>query len=155
MTTTATTHLDRLQEFADRTDLADLLARQGLWLDELRFDETAEIFTEDATAKTPGGQAKGQEALIEQARRNHSRYELTHHTTSNVLIDLDGDRAVVRANLVAYLIGKAAVPEPTLTLGSRYRFEAVRTAQGWRFTSVEAIPVWRVGELPPNVATTS
>ena len=155
MTTTATTHLDRLQEYADRIDLADLLARQGLWLDELRFGETAEIFTEDATAKTPGGQATGQEALIEQARRNHSRYELTHHITSNVLMDLDGDRAVVRANLVAYLVRDAAEPEPTLTLGSRYRFEAVRAAQGWRFTSVEAIPVWRFGEIPPIVTTAS
>lgn len=151
MSTTTTARPDRLQEFADRADLAHLLARQGLWLDELRFDETAEIFTADATATTPGGQAKGREALIDQARRNHSRYELTHHTTSNVLIDLDGDRAVVRANLVAYLIRDAAEPEPTLTLGSRYRFEAVRTEQGWRFTSVEAIPVWRFGEIPPVV----
>jgi hypothetical protein len=155
MTPITATHTDRLQEFADRIDLADLLGRQGLWLDELRFDETAEIFTEDATATTPGGRAKGREALVEQARRNHARYALTHHTTSNVLIDLDGDRAVVRANLVAYLVRDAAEPEPTLTLGSRYRFEAVRTEQGWRFASVEVSPVWRFGEIPPVAPSTA
>jgi hypothetical protein len=151
MTTTATETGTRLHELADRADLTDLLARQGLWLDERRFDDagdTAAVFTEDATVETPGGRAEGRQALAAQARRNHERYARAQHVTSNVLIDLAGDRAVLRANLVATLVRDAATPEPTLMLGERYRSEAVRTAQGWRFSRVEVTPLWRSGELP-------
>ncbi|MGI8333626.1 nuclear transport factor 2 family protein [Actinomadura scrupuli] len=148
MTTTTAADTARLQELSDRADLNDLLARQGLWLDERRFDETASIFTEDATVETPGGRAKGLQALAEQAHRNHSRYAATQHVTTNVLIDLDGDRATVRANLIVTFVRDAATPEPTLTMGERYRFEAARTRHGWRFSRVKATPVWRAGELP-------
>lgn len=147
-TTTATAALARLQELADRADLTDLLARQGRWLDERRFDEAATIFTDDATAETQGGTSRGIEALIAQARRIHVRFDRTQHVVSNVLIDLDGDRATVRANLIATFIRDAANAEPTLTVGERYRFDAVRTPRGWRFSRVEVVPVWRSGPLP-------
>ena len=97
---------------------------------------------------TPGGQAQGIEALTAQARRNHARFDRTQHVTSNVLIDLDGDRATVHANLIATFVSDATATEPTFTMGERYRFEAVRTTQGWRFSAVDAPPVWQSGELP-------
>jgi hypothetical protein len=61
----------RLQELADRADLATLLARQGLWLDEQRFDaaDAATLFTEDAIVHTQGGQSQGLQAITAQARR--------------------------------------------------------------------------------------
>lgn len=136
------------QELADRADLADLLVRQGRWLDERRFDESASIFTEDASARTAGGQVQGRAALTEQARRNHVRFARTQHVTSNVGIDLAGDTATVRANLVATFVREPEDTEPTLVIGERYRFSAVRTPDGWRFSSVEATPLWRRGELP-------
>jgi hypothetical protein len=148
MTTTTTGGLARLQELADRADLTDLLARQGLWLDERRFDDTASVFTDDATAETQGGRAQGLQALTAQAHRNHAHFDRTQHVTSNLLIDLDGDRATVRANLIVMFVRDAAESEPALTMGERYRFEAVRTPEGWRFSRVEVIPVWRSGSLP-------
>jgi 3-phenylpropionate/cinnamic acid dioxygenase small subunit len=131
--------MDRL--LADRAELTDLLTRQGLWLDERRFDETASIFTEDATVETPGGRAEGRQALTDQAKRNHARFARTQHVTSNVLIDVTGDRATLRANLIATFVRDEPVPD--FTLGERYRFDAVRTAEGWRFSRVEVTPVWR------------
>ncbi|MCW2861824.1 MAG: hypothetical protein JWP48_3532 [Actinoallomurus sp.] len=128
---------------ADRAELTDLLARQGLWLDERRFDETASIFTEDATVDTRGGRAEGRQALAEQAHRNHARFARTQHVTSNVLIDVAGDRATVRANLIATFVRDAAEPVPDLAIGERYHFDAVRTADGWRFSRVQVTPVWR------------
>jgi 3-phenylpropionate/cinnamic acid dioxygenase small subunit len=148
MTTTTTRDLTRLQELADRADITDLLTRQGLWLDERNFDDAASVFTDDATVETQGGRAHGLQALSAQAHRNHAHFDRTQHVTSNVLIDLDGDRATVRANLIATFVRDGAAPEPELTMGERYRFEAVRTPQGWRFSRVEVIPVWRYGTLP-------
>jgi hypothetical protein len=45
----------RIQDLADRAELQDLLARQGLWLDERRFEAAAGIFTDDVTVTTLGG----------------------------------------------------------------------------------------------------
>jgi hypothetical protein len=144
---TTTPDLTRLQELTDRADLTDLLNRQGLWLDEQRFD-AASVFTNDATAQTQGGRAQGLQAITALAHRTHAPFDRTQHVTSNVLIDLDGDRATVRANLIATLVHDAAAHEPPYRVGERYRFKAVRTPRGWRFSRVEATRVWSSGELP-------
>jgi hypothetical protein len=147
-TTTPAEGLARLQELADRADLATLLARQGLWLDEQRFDAAATIFTEDATVHTQGGQSRGLPAITAQARRIHADFAAIQHITSGVLIDidLDGDRATVRANLVAVFVHDASAPEPAAVIGERYHFEAVRTPGGWRFSRLHVTPVWRSGD---------
>jgi hypothetical protein len=129
-----------LHDLTDRDEIADLVSRLGLWLDEGRFDEASAVLTDDVTVDTPGGQAEGIERVIAQARRNH-QFEGLQHLISNVLIDLDGDRADVRANLVATFVGEAKLEQH----GERYRFEAVRTADGWRLSRVQVRPVWVSG----------
>jgi hypothetical protein len=62
-----------------------------------------------------------------------------------VLIDLDGDHAQVRANLIATLVPSAAEPAAHATLGERYRFETIRTDSGWRLARIEVEPVWKAG----------
>ena len=125
-----------LHDLNDRREITDLVSRLGLWLDEGRFDEAPSILTEDVAVSTPGGQAEGIERVIAQARRNHE-FDGLQHVISNVLIDLDGDRAGVRANLVATFVGSAIEQH-----GERYRFEAMRTPAGWRLSRVEVKPVW-------------
>src|SRR5215467_11652666 len=93
-----------LQDLTDRQAITDLVSRLGLWLDEGRFDEAPSILTDDVAVSTPGGQASGIERVIAQARRNH-QFDALQHVISNVLIDLDGDRADIRANLVATFVG--------------------------------------------------
>jgi SnoaL-like domain len=126
-----------IHDLTDRREIADLVSRLGLWLDEGRFDEAPSILTDDVTVNTPGGQAEGIERVIAQARRNH-QYEGLQHVISNVLIDLDGDQAAIRANLVATFVGGETLEQH----GERYRFEAVRTPDGWRLSRVEVRPVW-------------
>jgi hypothetical protein len=126
-----------LHDLTDRHEIADLVSRLGLWLDEGRFDEASTILTDDVAVDTPGGQAEGIERVIAQARRNH-QFDGLQHVITNVLIDLDGDRADVRANLVASFVGDAKLEQH----GERYRFEAVRTADGWRLSRVQVRPVW-------------
>jgi hypothetical protein len=130
--------------FADRLALSDLAARLGLWLDEQRFDETADLFVPDTTVQTPGGAAHGVQALAEQARRNHAGFR-TQHVITDVLADVDGDRAHLRANLTVTFAkpgADGALPVPVRTLGERYDLDAVRTGHGWRLSRVEVRPVW-------------
>jgi hypothetical protein len=99
-----------------------------------------QLFSEEATARTPGGTAVGQAALIAQVQRNHRPEDKIQHLTTNMLVDIDGDRARIRANLVVHFaspaVGDNAAPAPRVcyTLGEVYRFDAVRTRQGWRFS---------------------
>lgn len=137
------------QDLMDRDEITQLVYRLGSYLDEGRFHEMASIVTEDAVAQTPGGRAEGRDALIAQASRNHSDDQHIQHVISNVLVGLDGDRAEVRANLIATFAPAAdPLPEPTFTLGEVYRFEVARTAQGWRLSRIETTPVWATGTRP-------
>lgn len=140
---------DQLQQLGDRQAIADLIGRLGLMLDEKRFDEAASILADDVTVKTPGGSAQGREAVAAQARRNHT--VRTQHVITNVLIELDGDRAQARANLTAtfapdpgsrLVVNGEEQRDSFLTLGEVYRFAAVRTTDGWRLSRIETEPLW-------------
>lgn len=140
----------QLRELLDRQEITALVDRLGRALDEGRFDDLREIYTPGATAKTPGGTAEGRDALIAQASRNHSQQLRIQHVIGNVLIDLRGDTAQVRANLIATfaLAAGETVPRPVYTLGEVYRFDSVRTGEGWRLSRVETTPIWSTGERP-------
>jgi hypothetical protein len=133
-----------LQELTDRQAITDLVSRLGVWLDEMRFDDPRSIFTENVTVSTPGGQAEGIDRVVAQASRNHD-VEGLQHLIANVLVDLEGDRATIGANLIVTFVARADAPESSSAHGERYRFEAVRTHEGWRLSRVEVRPVWRAG----------
>jgi hypothetical protein len=146
---------DQLQQLGDRQAIGDLVARLGLMLDEKRFDEAPSILDDEVTVKTPGGSARGREAVAAQARRNHT--VRTQHVITNVLIELDGDRAHARANLIAtfapdrssrLVINGEEQRDSYLALGEVYRFGAVRTEEGWRLSRIETEPLWSSQRLP-------
>jgi SnoaL-like domain len=126
----------------DRVEIATLIDRLGLWLDEQRWSDAPAILTEDATASTLGGTARGRDAVVEQARRNHEG-KRTQHVITNVVVDLDGDLATAGANLLVTFAPEGPAAEPLFQLGERYRFEATRTPDGWRLSAVEIRPLWR------------
>ncbi|MBP2191390.1 nuclear transport factor 2 family protein [Nocardia goodfellowii] len=143
----------QLRELLDRQAIHALVDRLATTVDEGRFDMFTTIYTTDVTAKSPGGEAQGRDAVIALASRNHSNERRELHYISNVQIDLAGDRAAVRANTIFAIVPTATVagsmaPEPVFTSGGPYRFDAVRTPEGWRFSRVETAPVWTTGTLP-------
>ena len=106
-----------LQQLDDRQAVTDLVSRLGLWLDgETTLEQARAILAEDVSVSTPGGTAQGIEKVVAQARRNHE--VPTQHVITNVLVDLDGERATAGANLVVYF--------PDSIQGERYAFEARR-----------------------------
>jgi ketosteroid isomerase-like protein len=131
-----------IRELLDRRDIEDLVQRLAAALDESRFDALRSLVTADATARTPGGTAQGADALVAQAARNHTPDRATQHLLGGVQVDLDGDRAEVRANALVVFAAPGGPPE--LVMGEVYRFTARRTADGWRLTRVETTPAWRV-----------
>jgi hypothetical protein len=153
-----------VRELNDRNEIADLVSRLGVVLDEGRFDEMKSLLAEDVIVRTPGGVAEGHEAVIAQASRNHQPGQPVQHLITNLLLDLDGDgdRAAARANLVVHFgatdrgVDPTTVPAPPVvyTLGEVYRFDLVRTPDGWRLARIDATPVWYSGTpiRPPRAA---
>jgi hypothetical protein len=147
---------DQIQQLTDRQAITDLIARLGVMLDESNFDGAPAILADDVSVQTPGGSSRGPEAVVAQARRNHT--VRTHHVIANVLIDLEGDRAQARANLTVtfspdqpgsrLVINGAEQPDSRLTIGEVYRFGAVRTDGGWRLARIETARVWSSLPLP-------
>ncbi|RSN64789.1 nuclear transport factor 2 family protein [Actinomadura sp. WAC 06369] len=125
----------------DRIELTDLVTRLGRWLDGATFDDPARFFTADAEAHTAGGAARGRDALVRQARRNHT--VPTQHFITDHRFEPDSDRVRVTANLLAVFAGADG---PRL-LGERYDLRAVRTADGWRITRVQADPIWEAANV--------
>jgi SnoaL-like domain len=128
----------QLQQLTDRADLVDLVARLAQWLDGQRFEEAPTLFTPDIAVRTPGGSAEGLESVVAQARRNHEG-ATTHHSITNVLPAVDGDRATIDANVLLTFVHRDGTLE---SLGGRYRLGAVRSEPGWRLNSIQVDPVW-------------
>jgi hypothetical protein len=100
---------------------------------------------------TPGGTATGHDALVDQARRRHSQDAGIQHVITNQLVNIEGDRASVRANLlVSFARSGVSDPQPFL-LGEVYRFELRRTDDGWRIAGLGSTPVWSLNR-PANLA---
>ncbi|MBW9210330.1 nuclear transport factor 2 family protein [Mumia sp. zg.B53] len=143
MTTTPTAR----DSHTDRVDLVDLVSRLGRCLDTRDFDGLRDVFAPDGRVVTLGGTAEGHDALVAQAARKHSQGNVWHSVTGHV-IDLDGDTATIRANLLVAFAEGVADPAPFL-LGEVYDMEAQRGDRGWRLTRMSATPVWSLNNRLP------
>jgi hypothetical protein len=122
--------------------VTDLLYRLGACLDEHRFAALDDVLTGDVRARTPGGEATGRQAVIVQATRNHAAFHGLQHLITNVLVELAGDEAAARANVVATFVGEGA--RPVRRVGGVYRFGLRRTGVGWRISDLAVDQVWRI-----------
>lgn len=126
-----------IRELADRAELADLVARHSLWIDE-GYGDTDRLFTEDVVVRSPLGEAHGIGPLIELARSGHDRYDRTLHSKSNLVIEVDGETATVRAHDIAVYV----IDDKTEAVAAAvHRYGARRTEDGWRFDRLVITPV--------------
>jgi hypothetical protein len=134
------------RELVDRSEVTDLISRLGVWLDEQRIDDLGAIFTEDVVGEFTGQEPfHGLDALIEHARDNLPKYDRIQHVITNVLVDLNGERAAVRANLIATHVHDAANPSSFFQVGGLYAFDAVRDSDAWRLSKVKLDLLWTAG----------
>jgi SnoaL-like domain len=127
-----------IRALADRAELADLVARHSLWVDEGRYGETDRLFTEDVVVKSPRGEVRGIGALIELVRSGHDTYVRTLHNKSNLVIEVDGETATVRAHDIAVFV----IDDKTEAVAAGFhRYGARRTEDGWRFDRLVITPV--------------
>lgn len=131
----------------DRAAIEDLLHRY-FWAadDHSGAIDARSIFADDVVAHYPGSEPRhGLAAVTAFGRAFMSGFAATHHVGTNYLIDVDGERAHVRANVVAIHLRAGGDESRRLTIGGWYEFAARRTSEGWRIDGVTLYPTWTEG----------
>lgn len=144
--TTPTAPDATLQRLIDHDQLQRLVHQVGRCLDEGDFDGLRDIYAGDAVAHTPGGRAVGIDAVVDQARRVHTRTPAVQHQITDILIDIDANQAEVRANLLVTFTDDHVPARPGSQQGEIYQFTARRDQPDWKLTEVTSTPVWAAGE---------
>jgi ketosteroid isomerase-like protein len=98
--------------------------------DDGRFEELADLFTEDARLIVLDTVAEGRDAVrryLETVQADGSR---GLHVTTNALIDVDGDQATAATD---YLFVRPAATGMAIIAAGRYLDELIREGDRWRF----------------------
>jgi 3-phenylpropionate/cinnamic acid dioxygenase small subunit len=82
---------------ADERAIERALIEFARAMDEGDWDKMAAILDEEATGEFGTGPLSGSAAIIELIRRFLDNCGATHHLLGNILVDVDGDRAISRA----------------------------------------------------------
>ncbi|WP_084959892.1 nuclear transport factor 2 family protein [Thermoactinospora rubra] len=123
------------------TSIADLITRFALLLDEKRWEDAGTVFADDVAVHSPrGGQLHGIDKVVDFMRQSEVEGQDTQHTTTDLLVDVDGDQAAVSANSTVYYYRDGQAPH--FTGGLRQHFTAARTPAGWRLREVRITPAW-------------
>ena len=131
---------------ADRAEIVELLGRYADIADLKEFTELPRrVFTDPLTldfssvADIPPMSTPLRD-YVEILRASFAPFTASHHAITGHVVDLDGDRATVHAHVRAehWVPDELADggPDRWLVVGF-YDNEAVRTADGWRLTSVK------------------
>lgn len=133
-------------------EVAALLDRYLIALDDDALDDAwaRGLFTEDAAVVFPVEQRhEGIAGLAAFHRGALGAFEATQHLNSPAVVDVDGDTARLRANVVATHVHHPGDEGPLLfSAGTLVTGEARRTADGWRLGLLSFRLVWAQGRPP-------
>jgi len=137
----------QIKKLTDRSELIELVYRLGAALDEKRSEDLRTIYTDQAVFEFSSNPDIGDlESAIDNANKMGKHFAHTHHVMTNPIVELDGDSATVRVNLIATHVYRDDEPGLHYQVGIVYRFMAVRTALGWRFSHVKLKQIWSNGQ---------
>jgi 3-phenylpropionate/cinnamic acid dioxygenase small subunit len=121
-----------LQAVSDKIEITEVLARYARGVDTRDWELWKSVFVPDAvvdysSAGIPAGSRDEIGAFLAEGLR---AVPMTQHFISNVEIDLQGDRATVRA--MFYNPMQLPGMDELSSCGGHYVHDMVRTPEGWR-----------------------
>jgi len=138
-----------LQALHDKIEIRELLARYARGVDSKDWELWKSVFTPDATFdySSAGAPVGSRDELAAWLERGMSTVPMTQHFITNVEIELDGDRAKVRAMFYnpMHLPGMTRMS----FCGGYYHHDVVRTPDGWKSEHLVEENVWFVNH-PSN-----
>ena len=139
--------------WVDKLALTELVTKYFQLVDDKDFAvETLQaIFTDDGSVTRPNDAViAGLTEIAESNSKSFARFRATQHLPSGFVIELDGDQAAVRVNVLAMHLWADGFGDPNaldkhFVGGVVIQASARRTASGWRLTNLHGRNVWRVG----------
>ncbi len=130
------------QELCDKHEIAELIYRYATSVDTKDWERMASVFTEDAyldysSVGYPPGPRDDVLALLQKAL---DQMPMTQHFVTNIEVDLDGDRARVRA--MFYNPMRIPGMSELTYCGGNYHHEVIRTDDGWKSCRLTEESLW-------------
>jgi SnoaL-like domain len=131
---------DIVQELADRLAIADVMTRYGRGFDIPDFGMIASCFTEDCRFEIDGHVVVGRDQIVptpeslRELRKRSYRLDMVDkctHTASDVVVELDGERAHVDSALTGYMIGSRDGEPVMVVRNVRHDDDMVRQDGSW------------------------
>ena len=135
------------QALSDRAELTDLIALLYVLLDEQRYDELDAVYAQHAVLEVPAGVLTGLDEIKSMAASRAEAYGRMQHLSSDVLVEVAGDRAVLRTNHLSFHVSSGDQTQH-FDAGIVHRIEAIRTAEGWRIDRLGGEVIWMAN--PPT-----
>jgi hypothetical protein len=138
-----------LQGLLDRDRIMTLMNRYLATIDDasgLDVEWAESIFSEDVRVEHRGFTLEGIEDLAVGNRFVRDGWDRTFHISTNAQVELDGDRAHLRAQLLAIHVHPKSTPPEPYIIANVFEADALRTLDGWRFRALTLRPVWSSGQ---------
>ena len=136
-----------VQALADKIEVHELLARYARGVDTKDWTLYRSVFTADATIdySSAGAVAGTRDEVVAWLEAGFVHIPMTQHFISNVEVDLDGDRAKVRA--MFYNPMQLPGMDDLSYCGGYYHHDMVRTVDGWKSERLVEENLWFVNPL--------
>lgn len=139
-----------LQGLSDKAEIRELLFRYARAVDDKDWPLMSTVFTPEARLDytSVDGPAGPRDEVVEWLERSLAPVPMTQHFITNVEIELDGDRATVRA----MFYNPMQLPGITemCSCGGNYHHQVVRTPDGWRSERLVEETKWFVNPAAPR-----
>lgn len=129
---------ERVQELLDKKEIEELLHRLCYLIDTFQVERIGpEIYAPDGSDDHGGGPVKGREAIVAWYADSTANIAAVAHNVSNLMVDVDGDSARCRCNVVAWAWTVSGAPanesgNADYVLSLAYEDKLTRYAEGWR-----------------------
>ncbi len=140
-------------ELLDKVEIQEVLSRYANAVDARDWDALERVFVPGSVVDftNNGGIRDTYPAIVDYLRESLSIFAAVQHYMTNVVIDVDGDRATARNYVFTQMITLGDGDESILSDGGFYDSTFVRTPDGWRLESYVASLVWLDGQWPDGV----
>lgn len=136
-----------LQALTDKVEIRELLFRYARGLDTHDWSLLCSVFTSDAQLDytSVDGPVGPRDEVVAWLERALTPVPMTQHFITNVEIDLQGDRATVRA--MFYNPMQLPGIEGLAQCGGNYHHDLVRTPEGWKSRRLVEETKWSVNPI--------
>jgi 3-phenylpropionate/cinnamic acid dioxygenase small subunit len=140
-----------LETVIDKLAITDLCYRYAMALDNSDWSALRACFTPDVRAQWPTMPVFANYDEMERTCRDiMARLSGAQHLISNVIVEVDGDRADCWSYFQTQVVRTGTPGGDTFTVGCKCQDQLVRTSQGWRICGRHVDLMWTDGN--PAVA---